>query len=92
MSGDEGNESSMDYLGKNKEWSAHNPLLAFSYVSDGFLWNLNIILLNLARPFAEPYSSKLLKINPLYVVSRNEHVHLKGLIVSSRESFVYSGL
>lgn len=75
---DERNQRSIVYLGKNKEWSAHNPLLAFSYVSDGFLLNLNLILLNLARPFAEPYSSKLLKINPLYAVSRNENVHLKG--------------
>jgi hypothetical protein len=64
--------------GKNKEWSSHNPLTAYVYVSDGFLLNLNLILLNLARPFAEPYSSKLLKINPIYAISQNENVHLKG--------------
>jgi hypothetical protein len=34
--------------------------------------------LNLARPFAEPYSPRLLKINPIYAINQNEHVHLKG--------------
>lgn len=67
-----------EFLGKNKEWSAHDPLTAFLFVSDGFLLNLNMILLNLARPFAEPYSPRLLKIDPLYVVTENAHVHLKG--------------
>ncbi|CAF2873145.1 unnamed protein product [Rotaria sp. Silwood2] len=65
--------------GKNKEWSSHDPLAAFLFVSDGFLLNLNVVLLNLAKPFAEPYSSRLLKINPLYAISRNENVHLKEL-------------
>jgi hypothetical protein len=41
--------------------------------------NLNLILLNLAKPFAEPYSTKLLKINPFYAICQNEHVHLKDL-------------
>ena len=50
-------------LGKNKEWASHNPLTAYVYASDGFLLNLNIVLLNLAGPFCEPYSPKLLKIN-----------------------------
>ena len=75
---DHGRRARRSFLGKNKEWSSHNPLTAYIYVSDGFFLNLNIILLNLARPFAEPYSPKLLKINPLYAVSENEHVHLKG--------------
>ncbi|CAF0967414.1 unnamed protein product [Rotaria sp. Silwood1] len=65
--------------GKNKEWSSHSLLTAYVFVSDGFLLNLNLILLNLARPFCEPYSSKLLKINPIYVISQNENVHLKDL-------------
>ncbi|CAF4347486.1 unnamed protein product, partial [Adineta steineri] len=65
--------------GKNKEWSSHNPMTAYMYASDGFLLNLNLILLNLARPFAEPYSQKLLKINPIYAISQNENVHLKDL-------------
>ena len=69
-------------VGKNKEWSSQNPMTAYIYASDGFLLNLNLILLKLARPFAEPYSPKLLKINPLYPISDNEHVHLKGLISS----------
>lgn len=68
----------MGFLGKNKEWSAHDPLTAVLFVSDGFLLNLNVILLNLARPFSEPYSPKLLKINPLYVITENANVHLKG--------------
>ncbi|CAF0830173.1 unnamed protein product [Rotaria sordida] len=65
--------------GKNKEWSSHDPLAAFLFVSDGFLLNLNVILLNLAKPFAEPYSSRLLKINPLYAITQNDNVHLKDL-------------
>lgn len=64
--------------GKNKEWSSHDPLTKFLFVSDGFLLNLNMILLNLARPFAEPYSSKLLKINSIYVISKNKNIHLKS--------------
>jgi hypothetical protein len=52
-------------------------LTVYLFVSDGFLLNLNLVLLNLARPFAEPYSSRLLKINPLYAISQNENVHLK---------------
>jgi hypothetical protein len=63
----------LNYLGKNKEWSS-----AYLYVSDGFLLNLNLILLNLVQPFAESFSSKLLKINPIYAISQNENVHLKG--------------
>jgi hypothetical protein len=66
------------YLGKNQEWSSHDLSTAYLFVSDGFLLNFNIILLNLARPFAEPYSPKLLKINPIYSISQNENVHLKG--------------
>lgn len=78
----------MFHLGKNKEWSSHNPLTAFLYVSDGFLLNLNIILLNLARPFSEPYSSKLLKINPIYPISQNNNnVHLKGKYRCTRIRF-----
>ncbi|CAF3669246.1 unnamed protein product [Rotaria socialis] len=65
--------------GKNKEWSSHNPLTAYLFVSDGFLLNLNLVLLNLARPFAEPYSPKLLKINPIYAITQNENVHLRDL-------------
>jgi len=67
------------FVGKNKEWSSHNPMTAYLYVSDGFLLNLNLVLLNLARPFAEPYSSKLLKIDPIYAICQNSHVHLKDL-------------
>jgi hypothetical protein len=52
-------------------------LTVFLFVSDGFLLNLNLVLLNLARPFAEPYSSRLLKINPLYAISQDKNVHLK---------------
>ena len=63
----------MNYLGKNKEWSS-----TYLYVSDGFLLNLNLILLNLVQPFAESFSSKLLKMNPIYAISQNENVHLKG--------------
>jgi hypothetical protein len=66
------------YLGINQEWSSHDLSTAYLFVSDGFLLNFNIILLNLARPFAEPYSTKLLKINPIYAISQNENVHLKG--------------
>ncbi|CAF0807326.1 unnamed protein product [Adineta ricciae] len=65
--------------GKNKEWASHNPLTAYVYASDGFLLNLNIVLLNLAGPFCEPYSPKLLKINPIYAISENDNVHLKDL-------------
>jgi hypothetical protein len=57
------------------------------YVSDGFLLNLNLILLNLARPFAEPYSAKLLKINPFYAICENENVHLKGKSISIGRNF-----
>jgi hypothetical protein len=64
--------------GKNKEWSSQDPSAAYLFVSDGFLLNLNVILLNLARPFAEPYSPRLLKINPIYGICQNQHVHLKG--------------
>jgi hypothetical protein len=71
-------ENLLFYLGKNKEWSSHDPLTAYLFVSDAFVLNLNIILLNLARPFAEPYSPRLLKINPTYAISQNENVHLKG--------------
>ncbi|CAF3853159.1 unnamed protein product [Rotaria sp. Silwood1] len=69
----------MENRGKNKEWSSYNRSTAYLYASDGFLLNLNLILLNLARPFSEPYSSKLLKINPIYAISQNENVHLKNL-------------
>ncbi|CAF4985445.1 unnamed protein product, partial [Rotaria magnacalcarata] len=65
--------------GKNKEWSSHNPLTAYLFVSDGFLLNLNFVLLNLARPFAEPYSPKLLKINPIYAITQNDNIHLRDL-------------
>jgi hypothetical protein len=41
--------------------------------------NLNLVLLNLARPFAEPYSPKLLKINPIYAIIQNGNVHLRGM-------------
>jgi hypothetical protein len=64
--------------GINKEWSSHNPLTTVLFVSDGFLLNLNVVLLNLARPFAEPYSTRLLKIDPIYAISQNDNVHLKG--------------
>ncbi|CAF1260110.1 unnamed protein product [Adineta steineri] len=70
--------------GKNKEWSSHDPLIQHAFVSDGFLLNLNIVLLNLVKPFAEPYSTKLLKINPLYSICQNETVHLKELYKETR--------
>ena len=66
------------FSGKNKEWSLRDSSTAYLFVSDGFLMNLNVILLNLARPFAEPYSPKLLKINSNYAITENQHVHLKG--------------
>ncbi|CAF0925407.1 unnamed protein product [Adineta ricciae] len=64
---------------KNKEYSPDDPLLGFAFVSDGFFLNLNIVLLQLSRPFAEAYSPKLLKINPVYCISQTTHVHLKEL-------------
>ena len=87
MENEEGNTFVVVILGKNKEWSSHNPLTAYMYVSDGFLLNLNLILLNLARPFAEPYSAKLLKINPFYAICQNEHVHLRGTAFLLQRNF-----
>ena len=71
---------------KNKEYSPDDPLFGFAFVSDGFFLNLNIILLQLARPFAEAYSPKLLKINPVYCISRTAHVHLKGNYTDYRKN------
>ncbi|UJR37169.1 hypothetical protein I4U23_029878 [Adineta vaga] len=64
---------------KNKDWTPRDPFIGFVFVSDGFILNLNIILLHLTRPFAEPYSLKLLKINPIYCINQTKHVHLKEL-------------
>ncbi|CAM4797139.1 unnamed protein product [Rotaria magnacalcarata] len=64
---------------KSKKWSSNDPLAAVIFVSDGFLINLTVILLNLAKPFAEPYSPKLLKIDPRYAICQNASVHLTNL-------------
>ncbi len=61
----------------------------YLYVSDGFLLNLNLILLYLVQPFAESFSLKLLKINPIYAISQNENVHLKSKNIAIGNKNIY---
>lgn len=68
--------------GKNQDWSIYDSTTSLLFVSDAFSMNLSVILLHLVKPFSDVYSSKLLKINPIYVITDNEHVHLKGRLDS----------
>jgi len=68
---------------------AHLSPLMFSnmYASDGFFLNLCAVLLRLAKPFSQPCSQKLLKIDPTYIhatagdrqAARDKGVHMMEL-------------
>ncbi|XP_061168185.1 ubiquitin conjugation factor E4 A-like [Saccostrea echinata] len=79
-------------LGRTKIWSSQMPqLFTQMYASEGFCLNLCSIMLRLCKPFSEPKSAKLLKIQPTYcrMVAANEKeakekgIHTEGL---SKES------
>ena len=62
-------------LGRTKIWSSQMPqLFTQMYASEGFCLNLCSIMLRLCKPFSEPRSAKLLKIQPTYcrMVAANE--------------------
>lgn len=62
-------------LGRTKIWSSQMPqLFTQMYASEGFCLNLCSIMLRLCKPFSEPRSAKLLKIQPTYcrMVAGNE--------------------
>jgi hypothetical protein len=51
------------------------------YCSDSFFLNLCSVLLRLSRPFAQPRSPKLLKIQPSYCLATAKPtpgIHMKG--------------
>lgn len=75
-------------LGRTKIWSSQMPqLFTQMYASEGFCLNLCSIMLRLCKPFSEPRSAKLLKIQPTYcrMVAANEKearergIHAEGL-------------
>nr|XP_022317607.1 ubiquitin conjugation factor E4 A-like [Crassostrea virginica] len=75
-------------LGRTKIWSSQMPqLFTQMYASEGFCLNLCSIMLRLCKPFSEPRSAKLLKIQPTYcrMVAANEKearekgMHAEGL-------------
>lgn len=72
--------------GRGKIWNSQLPeVFASLHASDGFFVNLVAVLLLLCRPFAEPCSPKLFKVDPFYCASplstetNRNGVHLKGI-------------
>ncbi|XP_067133365.1 ubiquitin conjugation factor E4 A [Centruroides vittatus] len=77
-----------------KLWNNQLPeIFGIVQSSDGFMLNFGAVLLKLCSPFSQPFSPKLLKINPTYCAARalnNEDarersIHLKDL---NKETFV----
>ncbi|XP_056018090.1 ubiquitin conjugation factor E4 A-like isoform X2 [Ostrea edulis] len=75
-------------LGRTKIWSSQMPqLFTQMYASDGFCLNLCSIMLRLCKPFSEPKSAKLLKIQPTYCrmvaasdkQAKERGIHAEGL-------------
>ena len=73
------------FSGREKIGSSEHPEIYSSlHASDGFFINLTAVLLLLCKPFAEPCSSKLFKVDPLYVASplstdtNRNGVHIKS--------------
>lgn len=73
------------FLGREKIGSSEHPEIFSSlHASDGFFINLTAVLLLLCKPFAEPCSSNLFKVDPLYVASpvstesNRNGVHIKS--------------
>ena len=68
------------------------------YCSDGFFINLSAVLLRLSKPFSEPQSPKLLKIQPTYVTAtrgtgeqlKERNIHMKGKVRSCVEDLTQS--
>ena len=76
------------FRNRSQIWSQQSPSLAS--LSDGFMLNFLHLILLLCKPFAIPYSDKLLKIDPRYCampslglteINHNEmqKIHLRGL-------------
>ena len=73
--------------GRAQLWSSQVPMIFNRmYCSDGFFLNLCSVLLRLCRPFSEPCSPKLLKVQHTYCLAtrgqyqqvRNRNIHMKG--------------
>lgn len=70
--------------GRSKLWNNQFQDVASEslYASDGFILNMESVLLNLCKPFAQPLSPKLLKVQSSYTRAVPEGgpiVHLKSL-------------
>lgn len=72
-------------LGREKIGSSEHPEIYSSlHASDGFFLNLTAVLLLLCKPFAEPCSPKLFKVEPVYCTSpvstesNRNGVHIKS--------------
>lgn len=57
--------------------------------SDGFCLNLSYVLLLLCKPFSEPYSAKLLKIDPRYVKGAPLEVVSRSLSASEVKGHIF---
>uniref|UniRef100_T1JL90 Ubiquitin conjugation factor E4 A n=1 Tax=Strigamia maritima TaxID=126957 RepID=T1JL90_STRMM len=67
--------------GRGKLWTHVQSLLSTD-VSDSFMLNLGAILLRLCKPFCQPNSAKMLRIDPTYCMaeaSTNEEIKLRGV-------------
>lgn len=79
----------IDFIsGRTKIWSNQMPQVFNQiYATDGFCLNLCHVMLRLSRPFSEPRSEKLLKIQPSYSAaiatdasqSKEMGVHMRGI-------------
>ena len=64
-------------------------LLDQMYCSDAFFVNLCAVLLRLCKPFSEPCSAKLLKVQPTYCLATrgqreqvlNRNIHMRGNVL-----------
>ncbi|GBM80653.1 Ubiquitin conjugation factor E4 A [Araneus ventricosus] len=72
--------------GRAKIWNSQLPeVYASLHGSDGFFINLLAVLLLLCKPFSEPCSPKLAKVNPLYCAAplstetKKNGVHIKSI-------------
>ncbi|XP_014666831.1 PREDICTED: ubiquitin conjugation factor E4 A-like [Priapulus caudatus] len=74
--------------GRTKLWTNHQfDDVVSPYASDGFLLNLTNVLLRLCKPFAEPMSQKLLRIDLSYRMAvassdqdaKERGIHMRGL-------------
>lgn len=79
---------SLLFLGREKIGSSEHPEMFSSlHASDGFFLNLTAVLLLLCKPFAEPCSPKLFKVDALYCASpistesNKNGVHIKSKLI-----------